>query len=105
MDACKFIVPVQHGVTQNICRAVSLLVCLVEEKWEAPDHPQIILTQNWGVTEPKRTVTCMVLKATVNDRRRKTGPCHDFKDLYLALPISWSSLQQQNFLTTRVNCW
>ncbi|GFW49722.1 putative RNA-directed DNA polymerase from transposon X-element [Trichonephila clavipes] len=33
-----------------------------KEKWEASDHFQ-------GGIEPKRTVICMVLKATVNDRR------------------------------------
>ncbi|GFY26434.1 hypothetical protein TNCV_26311 [Trichonephila clavipes] len=26
------------------------------------------VSQNWGGTEPKRTVTCMVLKACANDR-------------------------------------
>ncbi|GFV59283.1 uncharacterized protein TNCV_2340241 [Trichonephila clavipes] len=38
--------------------------------WEAPDHPQDVLPQNWGGTELKRSVTCMVLKATANDRHR-----------------------------------
>ncbi|GFX34901.1 hypothetical protein TNCV_2328411 [Trichonephila clavipes] len=32
--------------------------------WEASDP-----SQNWVGNEPKRTVTCMVLKATANDRR------------------------------------
>ncbi|GFW48386.1 hypothetical protein TNCV_1109491 [Trichonephila clavipes] len=31
--------------------------------------PQGILPQNWGETELNRTVTCMMLNATVNDRR------------------------------------
>ncbi|GFV89930.1 uncharacterized protein TNCV_4642731 [Trichonephila clavipes] len=31
---------------------------------------------NWGGTEPNHTVTCMVLKATVNDRRL-LALCHD----------------------------
>ncbi|GFX19850.1 uncharacterized protein TNCV_1434111 [Trichonephila clavipes] len=40
-----------------------------EEKWEASDYPQSVLPLNWGGTELNRTVTCMVLKATANDRR------------------------------------
>ncbi|GFU42667.1 hypothetical protein TNCV_3138741 [Trichonephila clavipes] len=35
-----------------------------------------VLPQNWGGNEPKRTVTCMVLKAIVNDRR-PLALCHD----------------------------
>ncbi|GFY33896.1 hypothetical protein TNCV_4596041 [Trichonephila clavipes] len=31
--------------------------------------PQSVLPLNWGGTEPNCTVTCMVLKATDNDRR------------------------------------
>ncbi|GFW24102.1 uncharacterized protein TNCV_4951461 [Trichonephila clavipes] len=71
MDACKCIVPLRHEDTLNSRRAASPLVRLVEreERWEAPDHPQGILHINWGGSEPNRTVTCMVLKATVNDRR------------------------------------
>ncbi|GFS74794.1 hypothetical protein TNCV_1690881 [Trichonephila clavipes] len=55
----------------NSHRAASPLVRLVEEeeKWEAPDRPQGILTQNWGQTEPKRAVTCRVLKVAANDQR------------------------------------
>ncbi|GFT29660.1 transposable element Tcb2 transposase [Trichonephila clavipes] len=53
--------------------AASPLVRLVEEqqRWEAPDHPQSVLPQNWGGNEPNCAVavTCMVLKATANDRR------------------------------------
>ncbi|GFW53815.1 hypothetical protein TNCV_3939091 [Trichonephila clavipes] len=33
-----------------------------------PDHIQGVLPQNWGVTEPDRTLPCMVLKAPANDR-------------------------------------
>ncbi|GFU50280.1 hypothetical protein TNCV_301131 [Trichonephila clavipes] len=40
-----------------------------EEKWEAPDHFPGVRLQNWGGTEPKLTVTCMVIKVTDNDRR------------------------------------
>ncbi|PRD23882.1 UNVERIFIED_CONTAM: hypothetical protein NCL1_45210 [Trichonephila clavipes] len=71
MDVCKCLVPSRHGGTLNSCRATSPLVRLVAEKkrWEAPDHPQSVLPQNWGETEINRSVTCMVLKATANDRR------------------------------------
>ncbi|GFV59951.1 uncharacterized protein TNCV_922291 [Trichonephila clavipes] len=52
-------------------RAASPLVRLVEgeERWETPNHPQGVLPLNWGETEPNRFVTCMVLKASANDRR------------------------------------
>ncbi|GFY11638.1 hypothetical protein TNCV_4231071 [Trichonephila clavipes] len=55
----------------NSHRAARTLVWWVEaeERWEVPDHPQGTLLQNWGGAEPNRTVTCMVLKATANDRR------------------------------------
>ncbi|GFU57116.1 uncharacterized protein TNCV_1779791 [Trichonephila clavipes] len=39
-----------------------------EKRWEAPDHPQGVVPQNWGEAELNRSVTCMVLKATGNDR-------------------------------------
>ncbi|GFW97416.1 uncharacterized protein TNCV_4990931 [Trichonephila clavipes] len=71
MDACKCIVPLRQGDTLNSRRAASRLVWLVEgeERWEAFDHPQSVLPLSWGGTETNRTVTCMVLKATANDRR------------------------------------
>ncbi|GFW72621.1 uncharacterized protein TNCV_3798491 [Trichonephila clavipes] len=58
-------------------RAASPLVWLVEgvERWEALKTPGV-LPQNWNGNEPNRTVTCMVLKATANDRRHLTL-CHD----------------------------
>ncbi|GFT57108.1 hypothetical protein TNCV_1691561 [Trichonephila clavipes] len=37
---------------------------------EVPDSPQRVLPQNWSETEKNRTVTCMVLKAKANDRRK-----------------------------------
>ncbi|GFW13616.1 hypothetical protein TNCV_1210821 [Trichonephila clavipes] len=51
--------------------AASPLVRLMEGKewWEAFDHPQGVLRQNWGETKQNRSVTCMGLKATVYDRR------------------------------------
>ncbi|GFW61358.1 hypothetical protein TNCV_4136761 [Trichonephila clavipes] len=43
MGVRKYIVPSRQGGTLNSCRAASLLVRLgeEEERWEAPDHPQI----------------------------------------------------------------
>ncbi|GFV60916.1 hypothetical protein TNCV_925301 [Trichonephila clavipes] len=55
------------------CRqAASPLVRLVEggERWKAPGHPQVVLHENWGGTEPNCTVTCMMFKAKTNDRRK-----------------------------------
>ncbi|GFU05430.1 uncharacterized protein TNCV_3290811 [Trichonephila clavipes] len=71
MDVCKCIVPSRHGGTLNSRRAASPLVRLVagEEMWETLTLPQGILPQNWGGTEINRAATCMVPKATANDRR------------------------------------
>ncbi|GFT41822.1 uncharacterized protein TNCV_1666851 [Trichonephila clavipes] len=65
-------VPSRHGGTLNSHRAESPLVRLVEggKRWEYPDHSQGALPQNWGETEQNRTVTCMVLKAKDNDKRK-----------------------------------
>ncbi|GFU85664.1 uncharacterized protein TNCV_5126731 [Trichonephila clavipes] len=63
---------VGHGFeSRKSRRATSPLKRLVkgEEKREAPDQPQDVLLQNWGENELNRSVTCMVLTATVNDRR------------------------------------
>ncbi|GFV91217.1 uncharacterized protein TNCV_897381 [Trichonephila clavipes] len=67
MDVCKCIVPSRHGSTLNSRRAANPLVRLVEgeERWEAPDHPQGVLTQKWGETKLNRSITCMVIKATL----------------------------------------
>ncbi|GFY18035.1 uncharacterized protein TNCV_3385261 [Trichonephila clavipes] len=47
--------------------------------------PPGILPQNWGGNEANRTYTCMVLKATDNDRRH-FALCHDeFLGLDLAI--------------------
>ncbi|GFS91842.1 uncharacterized protein TNCV_2531441 [Trichonephila clavipes] len=56
----------------------SPLVRLVEgeKRWESPDHSQGVLPLNWGKTELNRSVTCMGLKATANDRRH-LALCHD----------------------------
>ncbi|GFW06539.1 uncharacterized protein TNCV_2188721 [Trichonephila clavipes] len=76
MDVGKCIVPLRHGGTLNSRRAASPLVWLVEgeERWEAPDHPQGFLPLNWGGIEQNRTVTCIVLKAKTNDRRKNSCP-------------------------------
>ncbi|GFX48692.1 hypothetical protein TNCV_407991 [Trichonephila clavipes] len=70
MDACKC-TSMWHGSTLNIRQAASLLKRLVEgeERWTAPEAPPpSVLPQNWIGTKPKRTVTCMVLKAVADDR-------------------------------------
>ncbi|GFU22964.1 uncharacterized protein TNCV_3946431 [Trichonephila clavipes] len=66
------------GGTLNSHRAARTLVRLVEgeERWESSDHPQSVFPLNWGGTEANRTVNCMVLKATANDRRH-LALCHD----------------------------
>ncbi|GFX77127.1 hypothetical protein TNCV_1073271 [Trichonephila clavipes] len=62
------IVPSRHGGTLSSHRAPSPLVRLVarDERWEAPDpSPGCSLSKlGWN-----RFVTCMLLKATANDRR------------------------------------
>ncbi|GFU36321.1 hypothetical protein TNCV_559551 [Trichonephila clavipes] len=60
-----------HGDTLNNRRTASLLERQVEgkERREVSDQPQGVFHQNWGGTETNCTVTFMVLKATVNDRR------------------------------------
>ncbi|GFW52172.1 uncharacterized protein TNCV_2426191 [Trichonephila clavipes] len=70
MDVCKCIVSLRHGGTLNSHQAVSPFARLVEgeERWEASDHPQGVLPLNWGETELNHSVTCMVLKAMINDR-------------------------------------
>ncbi|GFW45700.1 uncharacterized protein TNCV_3246371 [Trichonephila clavipes] len=70
-------IPLRHGGTLNSRRAASPLEWLVEreERWEASDQSQSVLPLNWGRTEPN-SITCIVLKATANDRRHLTL-CHD----------------------------
>ncbi|GFW23854.1 hypothetical protein TNCV_945391 [Trichonephila clavipes] len=49
---------------------------------EAPigPHTQGVLPQNWGETEQNRTVTCMVLKAKANARRKILAlRCNEFR--------------------------
>ncbi|GFV99509.1 hypothetical protein TNCV_5078731 [Trichonephila clavipes] len=60
-----------HNGSLETCRAASPLVRLLEaeERWEAPDYRRGVLSQKWGGTESNRTVTCLVLKIMVYDRR------------------------------------
>ncbi|GFT70376.1 uncharacterized protein TNCV_2658191 [Trichonephila clavipes] len=69
MDVCKCVVPLRYGSTLNSRQAVCPLTRLVkrEQRWKAPAHPQGVLPQNLYGIKPNRTVTCMVLKANVND--------------------------------------
>ncbi|GFY30900.1 uncharacterized protein TNCV_3120601 [Trichonephila clavipes] len=86
-----------HEDTLNNRLSTSHLVRLVEgeERWETPDHSQGVRPQNWGGTEQNHTVTCMVLKAKANDRRKiPILTCEEFLDLML-LSISWHKQQQQ----------
>ncbi|GFV15615.1 uncharacterized protein TNCV_4836411 [Trichonephila clavipes] len=80
MDICKCILPLRHGGTLNSRRAASPLVWWVEgeERWEAPGHPQCFLPLNWDGTEQNRSVTCMVLKAKANERRKNFSR-HEFQ--------------------------
>ncbi|GFU40520.1 cullin-4A [Trichonephila clavipes] len=75
-NVCKCLVPLRQGSTLNSLRATSHLVWLVEgeERWETPDNPQVFLPLNWVGVEPNCTVTCMVLKAKANDRRKNSSP-------------------------------
>ncbi|GFV98387.1 hypothetical protein TNCV_623461 [Trichonephila clavipes] len=68
---CKCILTSRHGVTLNSRRATSPLVRLMEEeeRWENPGPLPGCSASKLGRTELNRTVTCMLLKATANDRR------------------------------------
>ncbi|GFW37731.1 cullin-4A [Trichonephila clavipes] len=49
MDVCKCVMTSRHGGTLNSHPAASPLARLVEgKKWDAPDHPQGVLPQNWS---------------------------------------------------------
>ncbi|GFT00292.1 hypothetical protein TNCV_2738521 [Trichonephila clavipes] len=67
-----------RGYSKQPRRAASPLGRLVEEeeRWKAPD-PQGVLTQNWGGIEQNRSITCMMLKAKANDRRKNLALCRD----------------------------
>ncbi|GFV09488.1 hypothetical protein TNCV_3158861 [Trichonephila clavipes] len=75
--------------TINSRRALSRLVGLVERRKgvEGAELFQGVLPQNWGGKEPNRTVICVVLKASANDRHtsgvhmRPTGRYLETPDL------------------------
>ncbi|GFU98585.1 hypothetical protein TNCV_3654161 [Trichonephila clavipes] len=48
-----------------------------EERWNALDFRQGVLPQYWGGNEANHTVTCMMLKATDNDRRKIPAHCRN----------------------------
>ncbi|GFV41795.1 RNase H domain-containing protein [Trichonephila clavipes] len=98
---CKCIVPAQYEGTINSLRNASSLVRLVEweERWEAHDHLQAAFPQNWGGIEPNRTITCMVLKATDNDRCTNSPLRDEFRGPRSdAVEIRWHRKQQQNLI-------
>ncbi|GFW34047.1 hypothetical protein TNCV_287311 [Trichonephila clavipes] len=67
-----------------------------EERWEAPDYLQCVLTQNWEGKEPHRTVAFWLLKANANDRRKYLTLCRD----ELHRPQS-DTMKQEAFEKTR----
>ncbi|GFX24485.1 hypothetical protein TNCV_993001 [Trichonephila clavipes] len=70
MDVGKCIVPLRQGGTLN--------------------SPQGVLSQNWGGTEPNRTVTCTVLEATAKDRSVRYAGSGVLKVMVGARPkITW----------------
>ncbi|GFX45660.1 hypothetical protein TNCV_1422441 [Trichonephila clavipes] len=76
-------------------RATSLLVRLVEgeERWEASYHPQGVLPHNWGGMLPNPTITCFVLKAKTNDKR-KTSPLPSMNFVGLDLMLQSVTIDQ-----------
>ncbi|GFX59424.1 uncharacterized protein TNCV_4793601 [Trichonephila clavipes] len=63
MDVCKCIVPLRHGGTLN-------------SRKSSREVGGSCSPSKWGGTELNCTVSCMVLKATDNDRRHRAH-CHD----------------------------
>ncbi|GFV91918.1 cullin-4A [Trichonephila clavipes] len=65
---------------QSKCASPLVRLLEGEERWEVPDHPQgqdlPPLPLKWGETKLNCSVTCMVLKATVNDTHH-LAICHD----------------------------
>ncbi|GFW92430.1 hypothetical protein TNCV_4920591 [Trichonephila clavipes] len=66
----------------NCRRTASLYVKLVEweEKWNASEHPQSVLPQNWCGTMTNRTVTCRALKKATNNGKDEER----FESLYFS---------------------
>ncbi|GFW20211.1 monocarboxylate transporter 12 [Trichonephila clavipes] len=78
MKITKLLPTIADKNSEPIVVPSSRLVRLVkgEERWEASNHPQSVLPRNWDRIEPNHIVTCMVLKASANDRRH-LALCHD----------------------------
>ncbi|GFU49285.1 hypothetical protein TNCV_2610421 [Trichonephila clavipes] len=90
MDVSKCIVPVRQGVALNVRRAESPLMWLVEGK----DRWQALLPTIWvfslKIVVERSTVTCMMFKATANDRP-------DFfsnMEAMMELRASWTSMDR-----------
>ncbi|GFS89990.1 hypothetical protein TNCV_507111 [Trichonephila clavipes] len=71
-QGCKSIAPSRYGDTLSSRQAASPLGKLVEreERLEALDHLQGVLSQNWSEIQQIRIVLCIVLKAKPNDRHK-----------------------------------
>ncbi|GFT16753.1 uncharacterized protein TNCV_1333671 [Trichonephila clavipes] len=65
------------AVPLDLARSPLMRLVEREERWEAPDHPQDALSQNWGETELNSSVICVVFKAAANDSRRHLALCRD----------------------------
>ncbi|GFX79239.1 hypothetical protein TNCV_695511 [Trichonephila clavipes] len=71
--------PMRHDGTVNSLRIADPFVRSVEreETLEASDHVHGAILENFDGTEPTRSVTYMVLKATANGRRKSLAVHHD----------------------------
>ncbi|GFT61807.1 uncharacterized protein TNCV_3862321 [Trichonephila clavipes] len=68
-------VHLKNFIFQSSCKSSSVVGGRSREVG-GPGPPPGVLPQNWGGNKPNRTVTCMVLKATVYNRRH-LALCHD----------------------------
>ncbi|GFW44428.1 hypothetical protein TNCV_1748571 [Trichonephila clavipes] len=82
MDVCKCIVTARHGITLNSPREVG----------GRPLTPQGTLPLNLDRTKQNRTVICMMLKATANDRRTSRS------STFLGLPSFLGEEQDKNII-------
>ncbi|GFY12571.1 uncharacterized protein TNCV_2447621 [Trichonephila clavipes] len=89
----------------NSRQAASPLVRLVEgkERWEASGYTQSVLPQNWGGIDPNRAVTCIVLKATANDRRHLALCRDEFRGPRCGLCRS-GGISNNNFTLMKKTC-
>ncbi|GFS73605.1 hypothetical protein TNCV_3742821 [Trichonephila clavipes] len=73
--------PLDAPVNSKMDLVAQIIIATEEEgdRWEALEN----LPQNWGGTEPNHHVTCLVLKATVNDMCTSSS---------LPRRISWASM-------------